>query len=247
MQHDPDFLVWLRQVTTDRQLARLRCKTIAGVAPKLEAAGFSLQNFGNAADNDETFSSLPGDESRAAAYTVGELGRIAAELAGVSGELLCGERHYAGAALLRQIVEIEYLTWAFAQEKRDAVEWLNSTSEDRRSYFRAARLRKLAGDRFKDKDYWHHCEQGGHPVPGAGGLIGGSNQAAAQILLVDLLLHCWRIADALRHWVLLPTNDSIEVPEPLKAAHRLLRAWGERDPYYQFACLIEPDSGAEAQ
>ena len=62
----------------------------------------------------------PSSRNDDAVFAVGVLARIAGELAGVSSRLLAGAHHYAGAALLRQIVEIEYLTWAFANEERDA-------------------------------------------------------------------------------------------------------------------------------
>lgn len=247
MQNDPEFAVWLEQVTTDPELARLRCDTIARVAPNLDAVGISLQKAGIAAGRGKPPNLRPREEGSGAVFAVGELARIAAELAGASGEMFCGKRHYAAAALLRQIVEIEYLTWAFATGQRGAVDWLNSTSDERWSYFRPAKLRKLGGGRFNDQDYKFHCEQGGHPVPGAGGLIGGSNPQAAQILLVDLLLHCWRIADALRYWVLLPDNDLVEVPDPLRAANQILNVWGEHDPYYEFMCLIEPGTETDAR
>ena len=162
------------------------------------------------------------------------------ELAGVSGELLSGTRHYAGAALLRQVVEIEYLTWAFANEVRDAADWLNSTHEDRMCLFTPAKLRTTSGGRFNAKDYRDHCEQGGHPVPGAVGLIDGSGGLAAQMLLVDLLLHCWRTADNVAHWFQNSSNAPAAFPYAIRAAKRALAAWGEKDPLYPWLCSVSP-------
>src|SRR6266404_4847204 len=50
--------------------------------------------------------------------------RIGGQLISASAELLTEGRPYAGAALLRQIVEIEYLAWAFESRHRDAERWL---------------------------------------------------------------------------------------------------------------------------
>lgn len=45
--------------------------------------------------------------------------RMAGELVSASAKLLASGKHYAGAALLRQIVEIEYLTWTFKEGYRN--------------------------------------------------------------------------------------------------------------------------------
>src|SRR2546423_16599 len=53
-----------------------------------------------------------GDAVRA----MGSLLRMAGELGAAAARMLSGKEHYAGAALLRQIVEIEYLTWTFKEQ-----------------------------------------------------------------------------------------------------------------------------------
>lgn len=104
-----------------------------------------------------------------------------------SAALLMSEgMHYASAALARQVVEIEYLTWAFMEGHQDAAAWLESTHEERRALFSPANLRKTSKGRFLDKDYRDHCEQGGHPVPIGAHLLAPSG--ASQLLIVDLLL-----------------------------------------------------------
>ena len=69
--------------------------------------------------------------------------------------------HYAAAALVRQLVEVEYLAWAFDARDSDAERWLRSTAEERRDFFAPAKLRKAAQGKFRGKDYGHHCEMGG--------------------------------------------------------------------------------------
>ena len=164
MQTDSNSAELLRRFAPDPDLCSLRKTTITGVADRLEESGIMLQALGSADEAASDVSRTAGSDYEAV-LAVGVLTRIAAELVGVSGRLLSGSHHYAGAALLRQIVEVEYLTWAFANNERDAVDWLDSTHQERMSLFTPARLRDLSDGRFNARDYQHHCEQGGHPVP----------------------------------------------------------------------------------
>jgi hypothetical protein len=52
-----------------------------------------------------------------AVVAISMLLRIASELVSACADLVNSGRHYAGAALVRQLVEVEYLAWAF--EKND--------------------------------------------------------------------------------------------------------------------------------
>src|SRR5579864_1626553 len=85
--------------------------------------------------------------------------QMAGELVASSGMLLSTGSHYAGAALLRQVVEIEYLTWTFKEKHRIAEEWLESTAEGRMKAFTPSQLRKTSKGRFLSKDYSNHCEE----------------------------------------------------------------------------------------
>jgi hypothetical protein len=125
--------------------------------------------------------------------------RIAAQLVSASNDLFADGRHYAAAALLRQLVEVEYLSWAFATRNNDAERWLRSTADERRNFFAPAKLRKAAGSKFRGKDYGYHCELGGHPVPQSAVLLSGS-EVTSQLLLSDLLGHTGCIWDNLLDW-----------------------------------------------
>ena len=105
---------------------------------------------------------------------------------------------YAAAALLRQIVEIEYLAWAFEDNESEANKWIISSKEERRKFFTPDKLRKASQGRFRSKDYGYHCELGGHPVPEAELLL--KNTEVAQLLLSDMLGHSGRIWDHLVKW-----------------------------------------------
>jgi hypothetical protein len=118
--------------------------------------------------------------------------RIGSELVSACTDLFADGRHYAAAALLRQLVEIEYLAWAFETRDQDGERWLRSTRTERQSFFTPAKLRDASGGRFRGKDYGYHCELGGHPVPEATLLL-KENEVVAQVLLSDLLGHTGRI------------------------------------------------------
>ena len=125
--------------------------------------------------------------------SMGLLLQMAGKLMFASANLLSEREIYAGAALLRQVIEIEYLTWAIKENYRTAENWLRSTHEERMASFSPVQLRRTSKGRFLDKDYRNHCELGGHPTPRGIVLLGGKEMGMAQGNLVDLLIHCWRI------------------------------------------------------
>ena len=96
---------------------------------------------------------------------LGTVVQIAGELTAGVVTLLQQNNRYGAAALLRQLVEVEYLTWAFAEEDDDAMNWIRSTREDRMKLWQPRHIQKRAGGRFRGRDYELHCEQGGHPTP----------------------------------------------------------------------------------
>jgi hypothetical protein len=65
--------------------------------------------------------------------------RISAELVSASTDLFGDGRHYAAAALLRQLVELEYLAWAIETRHEDAEKWLRSSRVERESFFKPAK------------------------------------------------------------------------------------------------------------
>jgi hypothetical protein len=99
-------------------------------------------------------------------------------------------------ALLRHMVEIEYLGWAFETRNGDGARGLRCDQPERQEFSKPAKLRAAAQETFRGKDYGYHCELGGHPVPGASPLLRG-DAAISQLLLSDLLGHVGRIWDHL--------------------------------------------------
>lgn len=72
---------------------------------------------------------------------------------------------YAASALNRQLVELEYLSWAFAEDHAEAANWLRSSRPERRNRWQPRHLRERSNGRFRGADYADHCEIGGHPTP----------------------------------------------------------------------------------
>lgn len=184
---------------------------------------------------------LVGDDGEAV-RAMGAIMQMAGELGLAAARMLSGREHYAGAALLRQVVEIEYLTWSFKEGRLGVTNWLSSSHEERMKAFAPKQLRANAKGRFLFKDYQDHCEQGGHPVPRGIPLLGGQNVGAAQLLLVDLLMHCWRTWDQVRAWMIsLDSGRQLEIPAAASDLAREFEEWGKRDPVYALMVELYPD------
>ncbi len=180
------------QIATRMDLATTTSKIFQDV-------GLQLHNLEKSGETEiEKGQSLYG-QGKDGVVAVSMLLRIASELISGSADLISGGRHYAGSALIRQLVEVEYLSWAFEMNNEVSLQWLRSTHEDRKNFFTPAKLRKAAGERFRSVDYSYHCELGGHPVPGSWVLIHG-DVAIAQLMLSDCLGHSGRIWDHIVGW-----------------------------------------------
>lgn len=181
----------------DPEQVASRIKTAKFAAEVFEAVGKTLHDMGHNEGSDKEESPFGhGDDATVA---VSMLLSIGSQIISASTDLFTDGRHYAAAALVRQIVEVEYLAWAFETNDKDATKWLRSTKEERFNFFTPAKLRKAAGKQFRSVDYGHHCELGGHPVPTGWRLLSG-NEVTAQLLLSDCLGHAGRIWDHLNRW-----------------------------------------------
>jgi len=124
---------------------------------------------------------------------------IASELVSASADLISDGRRYAGSALIRQLVEVEYLAWAFETKNEEAARWLRSTRGERKRFFTPEKLREAAGNEFRSLDYGYHCELGGHPTPGAWLLL-KDDSLVGQLMLSDCLGHAGRIWNHIGGW-----------------------------------------------
>ena len=170
----------------------------AQVAARVQLAKFVSQCF----DEVGTLLHLSGDivgpdrESGASPFGHGSdetvaialLLRIASQSVSAGTDLFIDGRSYALAALVRQMVEVEYLAWAFESWDHDAARWLSSSKDERQQLFTPANLQKAAGKKFRSKDYGYHCELGGHPVP-TSEILFCDQASIPQLLLSDLRGH----------------------------------------------------------
>lgn len=116
--------------------------------------------------------------------------QIAGELTAGAVALLQRANLYGAAALIRQLVEIEYLAWAFAEDHEQAKAWLRSTREERLKFWQPRDLRRRSGGRFRSSDYASHCERGGHPTPEAMRLLPDHRRRDSVVWWwLDLALH----------------------------------------------------------
>jgi hypothetical protein len=229
---DPSvFQARLRAGVGGQNLWNLRKETALYVTQSFSAVGLAMASR----------TDLTGDDGEAVRAMVAVL-QMAGELGFAAGRMLSGEEHYAGAALLRQIVEIEYLTWTFKEGQASVTAWLNSTHKERMNIFSPKQLRANSKGRFLFKDYQDHCEQGGHPVPRGIALLGGQEVGLAQVLLVDLLTNCWRTWDQVLNWLKnLDKTQQIGFPKAGVEISNRLNEWGKHDPIYALMVEQNPD------
>ena len=183
----------------DRAQVAMRSELARFAAQLLSDVGEELHVIGHIIGSDRVRGVSVGSHGSDEIVAVSLLCRIAGQLTSAMTDLFADGRRYAAAALLRQLVEVEYLAWAFATRDRDAERWLRSTPEERYQFFKPAKLRSASGGRFRSKDYTYHCELGGHPVPQSFSLF-GENAAQTQLLMFDLVAHTGRIWDSILDW-----------------------------------------------
>lgn len=140
---------------------------------------------------------------------VGLVAQISSAL--VSGALLLfrNGNEYAASALVRQLIECEYLLRAFRLNFAEAARWHDANDSERWD-FTPSKLHKIGG--FARKEYADHCESGGHPHPSGQQLmelprsmsrleqtVSGETRAlnTVRALWLDFTFHCDRTWSAL--------------------------------------------------
>jgi hypothetical protein len=153
----------------------VRREVCEALALAFRKAGEGLWLCGLVIGSDRVGGGSPFGFGSDATVGLGTVVQIAGELsAGVVALLDQGNR-YGAAALLRQLVEVEYLTWAFAEDEDEAMNWTRSTREERLRFWQPRHIRDRAKGRFRGIDYALHCEKGGHPSPEGNRLLPGHN------------------------------------------------------------------------
>lgn len=141
-----------------------------------------------------------GGDDRASADGIVALGyvlKVAHELLSSIEVLLRANGYYSAAALVRQLVEADYLAWACREDLDEAGAWLRSSDEERRARWQPRHLRSRSGGLYLSSDYAMHCELGGHPTPrGIRTLVVElPKEVAHEVILTEALTHGGRIWD----------------------------------------------------
>lgn len=89
---------------------------------------------------------------------------MAAELAEAAVLMVEKHRFYAVVAVIRQLIECEYLLALFNEDLDYARRWRESTPDEVRESFTPAKMRKLVG-KFSNEEYWNHCSTGADTPP----------------------------------------------------------------------------------
>jgi hypothetical protein len=212
----------------DEHLKACRYQLATVASDKFAGAGTELHFLGHIIGSDRVEGHSPFGHGSDETVAISVLLRIASQLISSCAGLFADGRQYAAAALLRQMVEIEYLAWAFETRDRDGERWLRSDQEQRQEFFKPAKLRAAAQGKFRSKDYGYHCELGGHPVPKAEVLLEG-NSAISQLLLADMLGHVGRIWDHLVGWAH-PHKNGEPILKRSQGMSKRFGEWKSKDP-----------------
>lgn len=204
------------------ELSHVTARAFADVGRRLHVAGHLV-------GGDRVAGRSPWGHGSDEVVAASVLFRIGAQLISASADLFADGRAYAAAALTRQLVEVEYLAWAFDVRDGDGERWLRSTREERQAFFSPAKIRAAADDRFRGKDYWHHCELGGHPVPRATTLLVEGDHTIPQMLLCDMLGHAGHIWDHLQDWAHDAGLSELMTPYASSVPNSF-REWKAHDP-----------------
>lgn len=166
----------------------------------LDIGGTTLQRV---ADLAQTSGWMGRDERELA---VALLSRLASEL--LAGITLMSRQScmYAAGALLRQLIEIEYLMFLGYTDPSNLARWYRADAKELRKVFSPQQMRNASNGLFRDEEYWLHCEIGGHPHPRARLLLSAYETTLTPVatLLPDAVHHL-RLWTSLR--LLLPKLD----------------------------------------
>ncbi|GGC84256.1 hypothetical protein GCM10011512_08850 [Tersicoccus solisilvae] len=153
---------------TNKAGARARKKAALALGDAMIETGEILWHAGYFVGPDRVIGDWPSEFGSNSVVGISTALQIGGELIESSARLLEAEKRYAAMALIRQVVEVEYLGWAFAEDaNRTAATWLHADSEERRKLWQPRHLRDSSSGLFRGSDYALHCERGGHPTPEA--------------------------------------------------------------------------------
>ena len=191
---------FIRRSSIDPALAKQRADLARFAADVFGTVGRELHVAGHILGSDRVEGRSPWGHGTDETVGMSMILRIASQLVSASADLFTDGRTYAAAALIRQLVEVEYLAWAFETRDEDAARWLRSDRAERKEFFTPVKLRQAAQGKFRGADYGYHCELGGHPIPRGGAALLGDEPGVGQLLLSDMLGHAGGIWDRSVGW-----------------------------------------------
>lgn len=225
--HDEGWRGKIRAAAIEPKQVAAREAAACHISNAFQDVGSKLHAIGHVVGSDRVAGLSPYGHGDDATVAVSLLLRIAAQLVSASCDLTTDGRHYAASALIRQMVELEYLAWAFDHDNSEAARWLRSTHSERLTFFTPAKLRKAAEGHFRSVDYGYHCELGGHPVPRSWVLLTG-DEAMAQLMLSDCLGHAERLWGHVVGWCS-RSHNGIIVKGFAEQMAAVIRLWKEAD------------------
>lgn len=173
--------------------------------------------------------------------------QTAAALVAGATSLLAAGNGYAASALNRQLVEVEYLAWAFGEDEEEARSWLRSSKQERLQRWQPRHLRERSAGRFRGSDYGEHCEYGGHPTPDGCRTLLTADDVQLEILLYEVLHHGWSawqylLLAVVQHELRVGADPKHLVPEDLA------RAAGDAEAGWRAVERLSPvDAGQSRQ
>jgi len=165
--------------------------------------------------------------------TAGELGEVATSC-------YAERRYYAGAALVRQIVEAHYLLARFHDNEMAAHEWLGASQSKIERSFRPGQMRSAGG--FRLNEYKTHCSLGGHPNPGARWLLPDhQTNIPLNLLIGDLAQHLSEIAELVQG-CLTQRDEGRAVGSSISPLPAVIEHWRREDAWSSRITLPDPSS-----
>lgn len=221
----------LNDLAADPQSSALRAEVCRITGLGLARLGNLLWVSGYLVGPDRPAGASPyqfGDDRAVGLATVAQIG---GELAAGAVGLLTAGNLYSAACLIRQLVEVEYLACAFGENDKIAADWLRADRDKRRTFWSPKRLRERANGQFLSRDYWSHCERGGHPSVEGMQLLPNHNNMPAAYVWADLASHLvgiWRgVSEAAKQLKGLPNELDPAMPDVDGA----IEAWREGDDF----------------
>jgi hypothetical protein len=187
------------------------------------------------------------DDCRDSLEAVALVVATAATLSAGVWQLCDRSNMYSASALLRQLVEAEFVLWKFSNDIRQARVWLHSTPEQRRNEWKPSNIYRDNNNEYRQKDYSRHCELGGHPTPLGARLATGINHPSIKAATFsDTINHCndaWTyvveaVAEIDQAWNLTLTSALAELDATFRAT---VERWAEIDSYrFAVATFSDP-------